>query len=128
MIRYLSVEQVLSLHQSLIGPLSGDAGVRDLGALEAAIARPGLSFEGEDLHASLEAKAAALLYALINASPFVAANQATALLAADVFLMANGQSLQATDRDLERLIALAAGGEAALDAVTIWLRQRMRGR
>lgn len=128
MIRYLSVEQVLSLHQSLIGPLSGDAGVRDLGALEAAVARPGLSFEGEDLHASLEAKAAALLHALITGSPFVAANQATALLAVEVFLLANGRSLHAADRDLERLMALVAGGEAFGEAVTIWLRQRIRGR
>ena len=127
MIRYLSVEQVLSLHQGLIGPLSGDAGIRELAPLESAVARPSLAFEGEDLYPTLEAKAAALLQALVAASPFDAANDATALLAAEVFLLANGRTLQASDRDLERMVSLAAAGEGTREPLTIWLRQRMRG-
>lgn len=126
MIRYLSVEQVVSLHQSLIGPLSGDAGLRDLAGLEAAAARPSLSFEGEDLYPSLEAKAAALLQGLVAASPFTAANQGTALLAAEVFLLANGRTLEAGDREIEQLMTLAAAGDR--DAAAIWLRQHLRGR
>ena len=60
MIRHLSVEQILSLHQSIVGHLS-DAGVRNLSALEFAVSRPAATFDGEDLHATLEAKAAALV-------------------------------------------------------------------
>ena len=59
MIRHLSVEQILSLHQSIVGHLS-DAGVRNLSALESAVSRPAATFDGEDLHPTLEAKAAAL--------------------------------------------------------------------
>ena len=50
MTRYLSVEQVVSLHQGLIGLLSGDPGIRDLRALDAAVAKPTLVFDGEDLY------------------------------------------------------------------------------
>ena len=49
MMRYLSVEQVLSLHQGLTGLLSGDPGIRDLRALDAAVLEPTLVFDGEDL-------------------------------------------------------------------------------
>lgn len=126
MIRYLSVEQVLSLHQGLVGHLRGDAGVRDLRALEAAAARPTLSFEGDDLYPTVEAKAAALLHSLASTSPFVDASRETALLAAECFLQANGVRLQATDRDLDRLDASLARGEMSVEALTVWLGQRLR--
>src|SRR6187455_3171850 len=60
MIRYLSVEQVVSLHQQVIGHLT-DAGVQDFRALERAVGRPATTFETEDLYPTLDAKAAALL-------------------------------------------------------------------
>ena len=52
MTRYLSAQQVLSLHQGLTGLLSGDPGIRDLRALDAAIARPAIVFDGDDLYPS----------------------------------------------------------------------------
>ena len=44
MTRFLSVEQVVSLHQGLTGVLSGDPGIRDLRALDAAVLRPTTTF------------------------------------------------------------------------------------
>jgi len=128
MIRHLSLEQVVSLHQSLIGHLQADPGVRDLAALESAVARPTLSFDGEDLYPTVEAKAAALLHALVTEAPFFTANQGTALLAAEVFLQANGRTLEASDRDLERLVGLVATGQLSIEAITIWLAQRTGAR
>jgi len=128
MIRHLSLEQVVSLHQSLIGHLQADPGVRDLAALESAVARPTLSFDGEDLYPTVEAKAGALLHALVTEAPFFTANQGTALLAAEVFLQANGRTLEASDRDLERLVGLVATGQLSIEAITIWLAQRTGAR
>jgi len=123
MIRYLSVEQVVSLHQQVIGHLT-DAGVQDIRALERAVARPAATFETEDLHATLDAKAAALLHGLATATPFAAAGRETALLAAECFLIANGATLHATDRDLERVADAIAAGEMSVEALAIWIRQR----
>ena len=123
MIRYLSVEQVVSLHQRVIGHLT-DVGVRDFHALESAVSRPAVTFETEDLYPTLEAKAAALLHALTTTAPFTDAAPETALLAAECFLIANGTTLHATDRDLERVGAAVASGEMNVDALAIWIRQR----
>jgi death-on-curing protein len=123
MIRYLSVEQVVSLHQRVIGHLT-DVGVLDYRALEHAVTRPTVTFETEDLYPTLDAKAAALLYALATASPFADAARETALLAAECFLVANGATLHATDRDLDRVGAAVASGEMSVDALAIWIRQR----
>src|SRR5258705_301635 len=84
-LRHLSVEQILSLHQSIVGHLS-DAGVRNLSALESAVSRPAATFDGEDLHPTLEAKAAALVSSLILGGPFVDGGRETALIACECFL------------------------------------------
>jgi death on curing protein len=123
--RYLSVEQVVSLHQSLTGLLSGDPGVRDLRALDAAVAKPTLVFDGEDLYPSLAAKAAALLHALVSTAPFVTASKGTAAVAAECFLAANGVGLKATDQDLVQLLTSTERGELGTESITVWMRQRM---
>jgi death on curing protein len=101
-----------------------DAGVLDIRALERAVARPAATFETEDLHATLDAKAAALLHGLATTTPFAAAGRETALLAAECFLIANGATLHATDRDLERVADAIAAGEMSVEALAIWIRQR----
>lgn len=124
MIRYLSLEQVLSLHQGIVGHLA-DVGVRDLRGLEAAVQRPTLTFEGEDLHPSLEGKAAALVHGLALASPFVQGGRETAVLAGECFVAVNGARLRASDKDLEKLAASIATGELGVEALTVWFRQRI---
>jgi death-on-curing protein len=125
MIRYLSIEQVLSLHQTMVGHLA-DVGVRDLRGLEAAVQRPTLTFDGEDLHPGLESKAAALIYALILSSPFVQGGRETAVLAGECFLAANGARLDAADKDLEQLAAGVATGDMGVEAIAVWLGQRLQ--
>ncbi len=123
MIRYLSVEQVVSLHQHIVGHLT-DAGVRDFRGLEKAVGRPAVTFETEDLYPTLDAKAAVLLHGLVTMAPFADAGRETALLATECFLIANGATWHATDRDLERLGDAVASGEMSVDTLAIWIRQR----
>jgi len=128
MTRYLSLEQVVSLHQGLTGVLSGDPGIRDLRALDAAVLRPTTTFAGEDLYPTLAAKAACLLYALVVATPFVTASKGTAAIAAECFLAANGAALSATDEDLLKVALGAERGELGLEALAIWFSQRVQRR
>jgi len=123
--RYLSAEQVVSLHQGLTGLLSGDPGVRDLRALDAAVAKPALVFEGEDLYPSLAAKAAALLHALVATTPFITASKGTAAVAAECFLAANGLALAATDQEIAELTTSIERGEVGLEGASIWVGQRV---
>ena len=128
MTRYLSTEQVVTLHQRLTGPLSGDPGIGDLRVLDAAVLRPTLTFEGEDLYPSLPAKAAALLHALVTSAPFITASKGTAAVAAECFLAANGLALAASDHDLVQLLSAVERGEMGLEATSIWLTLRTHRR
>jgi death on curing protein len=125
MTRYLSVEQVVRLHHGLTGLLSGDPGIRDLRALDAAVLKPTLVFEGEDLYPSLWGKAAVLLHALVTTAPFVTASKGTAAVAAECFLAANGLALRVTDQELAELTISIESGEVGIEETSIWVGQRV---
>ncbi|MHB8877252.1 MAG: type II toxin-antitoxin system death-on-curing family toxin [Myxococcaceae bacterium] len=125
MIEYLSLDQVLALHEALVERFGGGLGLRERGLLEAAVARPTATFSGEDLYPDLPAKAAALLHSLVMNHAFVDGNKRVAVAAAELFVEINGQLLVATDGELGELTLSAARGELQAEAIAIWLRQRL---
>ena len=123
---YLSVDQLVDLHQSLVRQFGGPAGVRDRGALESAVARPAMTFGGEDHYCDLPAKAAALMHSLVLNHPFKDGNERIGVAAAEFFLERNASILEASDQDLTTLTLAVAEGDVAVEALAIWFRQRLR--
>lgn len=123
---YLSLEQLLWLHERQAREFGGARGLRDRGALESAVARPRATFGGEDLYPDLEAKAAAVMHSLVVNHPFVDGNKRAGALAAELFLGVNGVDLLASDEELVDLTLALARGETSAEALAIWLRQRCR--
>ena len=82
---YLTVADVLAIHTLLIERYGGASGIRDLGALEAALFRPQTGYYDD-----IVAEAAALLESLAVNHPFLDGNKRVAFAAADVFLRING--------------------------------------
>jgi death-on-curing protein len=121
---YLSLKQILLLQQKQLGTFGGLAGLRDRGGLEAALARPQMTFGGEDLYPDLAAKAAALWHSLVANHPFVDGNKRVGAMAAELFLAANRVELIASDQDLIEATLAVARGEASAEALAIWIRQR----
>ena len=79
---YLSVDQILLLHELQIDLFGGSPGLRDRGGLESAVARGTMTFDGEDLYPDAAAKAAALMHSLVMNHPFVDGNKRVGVLAA----------------------------------------------
>jgi len=87
---FLTVDEVQELHDDQLRRFGGSAGVRDLGALESAVATPASTFDGEFLHVDLFHMAAAYAFHIAENQPFVDGNKRAALNAALVFLDING--------------------------------------
>ncbi len=128
MIEYLSVEQVVRLHDLQTERFGGASGLRDRGALEAAVARAQMTFGGEDLYPDLAAKAAALMHSLVQNHPFVDGNKRVGAHAMLLFLVANGHEPVCTPDELTEMVLAVARGEMSAEAITIWVRQRSRAR
>jgi death-on-curing protein len=86
---YLTVADVLGMHTILMQRYGGASGVRDPGALEAALFRPQTGY-----YSDIIAEAAALLESLAINHPFVDGNKRIAFAATDVFLRINGWCLK----------------------------------
>lgn len=88
--RFLTIEEVIALHQRQLDRFGGGSGMRDRGLLESAVAQPQASFAGALVHDGLFAMAAAYLFHIVSNHPFVDGNKRTGLLAATTFLHLNG--------------------------------------
>lgn len=75
MTRYLTLAEVLSLHVEVLASSGGAAGIRDLGRVQAALGQPMATFDDAELHPTVEAKAAALGFSLIQGHSFVDGNK-----------------------------------------------------
>lgn len=120
--RYLTLSEILFLHQQLIAQLGGSEGVHDVYALESALAQPRMSFGGEDLYPTLVEKAVALGFSLIKNHAFVDGNKRTAHAAMETFLVLNGYEINASADEQERIVLSVAASELDRDAFTAWLQ------
>lgn len=123
---YLSLIQILELQRELLAAFGGLAGVRDRAGLGAAVARPAMTFGGEDLYPDVPAKAGAMLHSLVLNHPFIEGNTRIGAAAAELMLDLNGLALVASDHELERVTLATARGEMSAEALAIWCRQRCR--
>ena len=120
---YLSPAQLLFIHDRLIAETGGLPGVRDLGLLASAAARPQATFDGQDLYPTLYLKAAALMDLLINNHPFVDGNKRVGITAAALFLQLNGRSLSTSNADLEVFTLQVAQGFSSTKEIATWLEE-----
>ena len=123
---YLSLDQVLDLHTAQIREYGGSHRLRDRGGLESALARPQMTFGGEDLYPEVADKAAALWHSLVMNHPFIDGNKRIGAMAAEFFLGLNGVDLHSTDEELVATTLATARGEMSAEALAIWIRQRSR--
>ncbi len=123
--RYLTLNEVLELYLQIMEQSGGAVGVRDLNALESALAQPRMTFGGRELYPTIVEKAAALGFSFIKNHPFVDGNKRTGHAVMETFLVLNGYEVQASVEELEQVILQAAAGEMTREAFTKWLRQHI---
>lgn len=119
---YLTVAEVLAIHEDQIERYGGSPGVRDLGQLEAALFRPQTGYYADRI-----AEAAALWESLSQNHAFVDGNKRTAFAVTFTFLSINGITLTADEDQIIRfLIPLYDRSSVQFDKLDAWLRKNTR--
>jgi death on curing protein len=122
-IDWLTLADVLAIHDEQIAEHGGSDGVRDLGAIESALARPqNLMGYGEP---DLAALAASYAFGIAKNHGFVDGNKRTSAVATELFLELNGAILTATDSELVQAWTELGAGTLSEEAFANWLRQRI---
>jgi death-on-curing protein len=123
---FLELPDVLRLHGHQIATYGGSDGIRDLAALESALAMPRAGIGDEYFHKGLVAMAAAYLFHLCQNHPFVDGNKRVAAAAAFSFLYMNGQLLQAPPEAFRDLVLATASGQSDKTAIAAFLAGHLR--
>ncbi len=116
-----SLEEALYLHSELISRFGGSPGIRDLGLLDSALARPKSGY-----YTSLSEQAAALMQSLALNHTFVDGNKRMAFGLTAIFLRINGYRLSMSPSEgeafiVERIIA----NRETLNKITDWLEEHL---
>ncbi len=119
---FLSLDEVLALHEDQIRRYGGRTGLRDVGLLESALGGAAATFDSAFLHGTLEEMAAAILHGICRNHPFIDGNKRTAVAAALVFLEMNGVSIDAGEDEFYELVIGVAEGRVSKSAVAVFLQ------
>ncbi|PYX77417.1 MAG: type II toxin-antitoxin system death-on-curing family toxin [Acidobacteria bacterium] len=119
---YLTVAEALEMHRQLIEEFGGSHGLRDQGALEAAIFRPQIGY-----YNNLAEEAAALTESLANNHAFVDGNKRVSFALTDTFLRLNGFYLQVDPIPAHNFITEAiAKGEFRFGPILDWISSNIK--
>lgn len=123
---YLTLEQILIIHQDQIERYGGTHGLRDLALLESAIFRPQSSFSSKELYKTIFDKTAALMHSLILNHPFIDGNKRTGIVSALVFLELNGFRLEVGTKELIKTALKIESKKLNLENVAKWLESNSK--
>lgn len=118
---FLTLDEVLRIHEDQIERYGGPSGVRDVGLLQSAMGSAEATFGGIFLHDTIHEMAAAYLYGICRNHPFIDGNKRTAVTAAFTFLDMNGIATKRDDDAFYALVIAVAEGRASKSAVAVFL-------
>ena len=118
---WVLTESVKAVHQRQLAEHGGRIGIRDLGLLESALARPKNAFLYSKGKSSIQSLAAIYAYAITKNHPFVDGNKRVALVVCMLFLKLNKWSVLASQETLYTAFWDLAAGNVSEENFILWL-------
>lgn len=121
-IQYLTLDEVIAIHDNMVSLYGGSHGIRDMGLVESALSRPQATFGGNDLYPTIFLKAAALFHSLIFNHAFVDGNKRTTITSTARFLYLNGYILDASDLEFVNFPLIVENQHLTFEEIADWLK------
>ena len=122
MTKFLTVEQVIEIHDAFLEDHGGLPGIRDKGLLISAVDMPRTTMFGEYLHKTIYEQAAAYLFHIVQNHPFNDGNKRTGALTAILFLELNNVAIIFTDQNYEEFVIKVAQGKKNKEEIAYFLK------
>jgi death-on-curing protein len=120
---WIRQDVVLRMHEEVLMLHGGPEGVRDLGLLESALARPKNLFAYSERDVSIGRFAAVYAKGIVANHPFVDGNKRTAFTVSFTFLKLNGFEVTASKEDRVLTFWSLAAGEISEDQLALWFER-----
>ncbi len=125
-VKYITLEELIAIHDSMIDLYGGSHGIRDLHLLQSALARPQSTFSGEDLYPEIFDKAAALYHSLMFNHAFVDGNKRTTFTSTARFLSLNNYEVVAPDKEIVDFALRVENQHLPLEQISDWLKKNSK--
>ena len=122
---WLSVGDILAIHEKVIRGSGGSSGILNQSAIESALVRHFTAFDSQEMFPELADKAGAFVHSSIQYHPFVDGNKRTAFLASIVIFKMNGFTIDPSD-ELESFFWSIARGEREPENIANYFKSRLR--
>ena len=122
----ITVEMAKRVHALLVAEFGGATGLRDLGGLEACLARPYQTFGGLELIPTVEGKAAAILEGVLIRHPWVDGNKRTGYVLMELVLLDAGNELVATENEKYAITIRVAEGQSSVEELQAWIEAHVK--
>lgn len=117
-----TLEEIIAIHEALIGEFGGTLGIHDEGALISALMRPQLGY-----YDGLIQEAAALMESLANNHPFLDGNKRVAFFVTDTFLRMNGHFIDCDNKEAYQFfMRLFETGSFRFAELEAWLEAKVQ--
>ena len=122
----ISIKEVEQIHNLLIEEFGGAKGIRDLGALDAAINRPFATFDQQELYPNPVDKAAAIIESILINHPFVDGNKRTGYVLMRLLLLQSGQDIQSEQEEKYDFVISIATGQLTFNGIKDWIERKLQ--
>ncbi len=123
---FLTLEQILVIHEDQIDRYGGSHGIRDLALLESAIFRPQSTFSNQELYLTIFDKAAALVHSLVLNHPFIDGNKRTGIVSLILLLELNGFKLITGQEELVKTVLQIENKNLDIEQIARWLEEHSK--
>ncbi len=119
--KYLTVKQVIEIHDNILQCFGGLSGIRDRNLLESAIENPKTCVFGQEMYPTVFDKAAAYLFSISRNHPFLDGNKRTAASTCLIFLRINRKQFEYDADDFVNFVLETAQGNKDIKAISEYL-------
>jgi death-on-curing protein len=118
----ITIDEVEQIHRTLIDNFGGIHGIRDISALQSALARPFQTFDTKELYPSILEKAAALIESILINHPFIDGNKRTGYALLRLYLLSYGSDIIASSDNKYEFVINIGSGTLKYDGIVNWLK------
>ncbi|MEX0895599.1 MAG: type II toxin-antitoxin system death-on-curing family toxin [Patescibacteria group bacterium] len=124
-IAFISIEEVVIIHERMIEIGGGSSGIRDIELLHSAIERPKASFSGKYVYNSVIEMGSAMLQSLAKNHPFVDGNKRTAFFATLRFFEKNNYRFALKNSEIVTFMVSVDTKSLSVEEITDWFNERI---
>jgi death on curing protein len=125
-VKYITEKDILVIHALLTDDTGGSYGIRDVGLIKSAVARPQMIIDGKEAFPGVFEKGATYFDSIARHHTFIDGNKRTAITVTSRFLFLNGFEVQVSNKEMVDFVLRVATEKLDIKEIADWLEDNSK--